>query len=30
MQAERARLEVLTARLEHARAVLDLSSANTP
>jgi outer membrane protein TolC len=25
MQAERARLEVLTARLEHARAVLDLS-----
>ncbi|HSU40634.1 MAG TPA: TolC family protein, partial [Polyangiaceae bacterium] len=29
MQAERARLEVLTARLEHARAVLDLSSANT-
>jgi outer membrane protein TolC len=30
MQAERARLEVLTARLEHAHAVLDLSSANTP
>ncbi len=30
MQAERARLEVLTARLERARAVLDLSPANTP
>ena len=30
MQAERARLEVLTARLEHTRAVLDLSSGNTP
>jgi outer membrane protein len=28
MQAERARLEVLAARLDHARAVLDLSAAN--
>jgi outer membrane protein TolC len=30
MQAERARLEVLTARVEHARAVLELGSPSTP
>jgi outer membrane protein len=30
MQAEHAQLEVLTARLEHARAVLDLNAAMTP